>query len=255
VKITRAVVPSLFTVLNMFCGFGAIVNTSQGDYILASWFIILAALFDAFDGVMARITKSSSDFGVEFDSLSDVISFGVAPSFLVYRLQLHTLEGTGMLLSAMPMVFGALRLARFNSQLVSYDKDYFRGLPIPAMAVMIASFVMSFYHEGVSLNALETSLLIPMIIILSLLMVSSMKYDTVPKFSARGIKQHPARFTVAIIGLTAIVITRGQALFPFFVFYVSTGPIRHLVRVIQHSLHPVAKGLEEKDTEISSVDL
>ncbi|HEY6192763.1 MAG TPA: CDP-diacylglycerol--serine O-phosphatidyltransferase [Bacteroidota bacterium] len=254
-KITRAVVPSLFTVLNMFCGFGAIIHTAQGDYILASWFIILAALFDAFDGVMARITKSSSDFGVEFDSLSDVISFGVAPSFLVYRLQLHTLEGPGMLLSAMPMVFGALRLARFNSQLVSYDKDYFKGLPIPAMAVMIASFVMSFYHEGTNLNALETSLLVPMIIILSLLMVSSMKYDAVPKFTARGIKQHPARFTVAIIGITAIVITRGGALFPFFVFYTATGPLRHLVRVIQNSIHPVTKGLEEKDTEITSVDL
>jgi CDP-diacylglycerol--serine O-phosphatidyltransferase len=239
----------------MFCGFAAVVHTSQGDYILASWFIILAGLFDAFDGVMARITKSSSDFGVEFDSLSDVISFGVAPSFLVYRLQLHILEGPGMLLSAMPMIFGALRLARFNSQLVSYDKDYFKGLPIPAMAVMVASFVMSFYHEGISLNALETSLLIPMIIILSLLMVSTMKYDTVPKFSARGIKQHPARFTVGVIGITAIVLTRGGALFPFFVFYTATGPIRHLVRVIQHSIHPVAKGLEEKDTEITSVDL
>src|SRR5436309_15504100 len=81
----------------MFCGFGAIIHTAQGDYILASWFIILAALFDAFDGVMARITKSSSDFGVQFDSLSDVVSFGVAPSFLVYNLYLHTQEPFGML--------------------------------------------------------------------------------------------------------------------------------------------------------------
>src|SRR6266481_9112817 len=102
----------------MFCGFGAIIHTAQGDYILASWFIILAALFDAFDGVMARITKSSSDFGVEFDSLSDVVSFGAAPALLVYSLDLRTQQGFGMLISAMPMVFGALRLARFNSQIV-----------------------------------------------------------------------------------------------------------------------------------------
>ena len=82
-KITRAVVPSLFTVLNMFCGFISVINSSRGDYLSASWFIILAAGFDALDGVMARITKSSSEFGVQIDSLSDVISFGAAPAFLV----------------------------------------------------------------------------------------------------------------------------------------------------------------------------
>src|SRR5438876_7292201 len=127
-KITRAVVPSLFTVLNIFCGFSSIVHTSSGDVVLAVWFVLLAGIFDVLDGVMARITKSSSDFGVEFDSLSDVVSFGVAPSFLVYTLYLRTHEGLGMLISAMPMVFAALRLARFNAQLVVYDKEYFKGL-------------------------------------------------------------------------------------------------------------------------------
>src|ERR1041385_8562558 len=141
-KITRAVVPSLFTVLNIFCGFGSLVHTSQSDYALAAWFIILAAVFDVLDGIMARITKSSSDFGVEFDSLSDVVSFGLAPSFLVYMIHLQTMEGIGMLLSAMPVIFGGLRLVRFNAQLVGYDKEYFRGLPIPATAVTLASFVL-----------------------------------------------------------------------------------------------------------------
>jgi CDP-diacylglycerol--serine O-phosphatidyltransferase len=254
-RITRAVVPSLFTVLNMFCGFGSLIRTAQGDYALASWFILLAAVFDAFDGVMARITKSSSDFGVQFDSLSDVVSFGVAPSFLVYGLYLRTQEPFGMLVASMPMIFGALRLARFNSQLGSYDKDYFKGLPIPGAAMMIAAFVLSFYREGAGLNSLETSLIVPMIVILSLLMVSSMRYDTIPKFSSRGIKQHPLRFTIGVAALTAIAITRGQALFPFLVFYVATGPLRYLVRFIQHSLHPVEKNLDEKDTEITSVDV
>ncbi|MBI4810331.1 MAG: CDP-diacylglycerol--serine O-phosphatidyltransferase, partial [Ignavibacteriales bacterium] len=134
-RITRAVVPSLFTILNIFSGFRSIIHSSQGDYILAAWFIILAALFDMLDGIMARITKSSSDFGVELDSLSDVVSFGAAPSFLIYSIHLHTIEGWGMLISAMPMIFGALRLARFNVQLIGYDKDFFKGLPIPAMAI------------------------------------------------------------------------------------------------------------------------
>ena len=82
-KITRAVVPSLFTVLNMFCGFLSIVNSGEGQFDVAAWFIILGGVFDSLDGVMARITKSSSEFGVEFDSLSDVVTFGAAPAFLV----------------------------------------------------------------------------------------------------------------------------------------------------------------------------
>ena len=120
-KITRAVVPSLFTVLNMFCGFLSLIQAARGDILQASWLIVLAAGFDALDGVMARITKSSSEFGVEIDSLSDVISFGVAPAFLAYTISLHEMGPLGILLSSMLMVFGGLRLARFNVQLVGHE--------------------------------------------------------------------------------------------------------------------------------------
>jgi CDP-diacylglycerol--serine O-phosphatidyltransferase len=254
-RITRAVVPSLFTVLNIFSGFRSIIHTSQGDYILAGWFIVLAAVFDSLDGLMARITKSSSDFGVELDSLSDVVSFGAAPSFLVYTLHLHSFAGFGMLISAMPMIFGALRLARFNVQLIGYDKDYFKGLPIPATAITIVSYVMTYYTYGVGLPPVAASLLAPVVVILSLLMVSTFKYDTAPKFSRKGIKQHPLRFTVTVIGLTAIVITQGQAMFPFFVFFVLTGPIRYFIHFIQHGFRHDEKTANEKETEISSIDL
>lgn len=253
-KITRAVVPSLFTVLNIFCGFRSIIHSAQGDYVLAAWFIILAALFDTLDGIMARITKSSSDFGVEFDSLSDIVSFGVAPSFMVYNICLHAADGIGMLVSAMPMIFGAVRLARFNTQLVGYDKDFFKGLPIPASAVTIASFALTYVGDDGGLHGLQAALLMPIVIVLSLLMVSTIKYDTVPKFSRRGIKQHPLRFTIGIIGITAIIVTRGGALFPFFVFYVATGPLRYLVMFMRHPLHGLEKD-EEKDTEITSIDV
>jgi len=254
-KITRAVVPSLFTVLNIFSGFRSIIHTAQGDYVLASWFIILAAIFDVLDGIMARITKSSSGFGVEFDSLSDVVSFGAAPSFLVYSVFLHTMEGIGMLVSAMPLILGALRLARFNTQLVGYDKEYFRGLPIPATAVTISAFILQNTPDGNTLTGLPAVLLAPLVVVLSILMVSTIKYDTVPKFSRRGIKQHPLRFTVGIIGMTAIAVTGGHALFPFFLFYVATGPLRTVVQVIRYALHPELKQLDEKEAEITSIDI
>lgn len=254
-RITRAVVPSLFTVLNIFCGFRSIIHTAQGEFALAAWFIILAGAFDVLDGVMARITKSSSDFGVEFDSLSDVVSFGAAPSFLVYTLHLQSMGGIGMLLSSLPMIFGALRLARFNAQLVGYDKDYFKGLPIPASALTICAFVLTFNPGLQGLSGLEAGILTPMIIILSLLMVSNIKYDTFPKFSGHAIRQHPLRFTVGIIGATSIVVTKGGALFPFFLFYIATGPIRYVIQFVQHSLHPSAKPGEDRESEITSVDV
>lgn len=253
-KITRAVVPSLFTVLNMFCGFLSLLYTSKGEYSHAAWFIIIAGAFDVLDGVMARITKSSSDFGVELDSLSDIISFGVAPSFLVYKIHLYTFEGTGILLSAMPMVFGAMRLARFNVQLVAYDKDYFKGLPIPSVAIAICSFILTYFQDGVPVEGIEASVIAPMVAILSLLMVSTIKYDTIPKFSKRAIVQHPLRFTIGIIGLTAIVITKGRALFPFFVFYIATGPIRYIFTVIHHAFKTATKK-DDEETEMTSVDM
>jgi CDP-diacylglycerol--serine O-phosphatidyltransferase len=254
-KITRAVVPSLFTVLNIFCGFSSIVHSSSGDFILASWFILMAGIFDVFDGLMARITKSSSDFGVEFDSLSDVVSFGAAPAFMVYKLQLQEYEGMGILLSSMPLIFGALRLARFNSQLVGYDKEYFKGLPIPASAIIICSFVLTYYQPGGGLAGIAPSLLVPVIVVVSLLMVSTVRYDTLPKISGRSFKMYPLRFTLGIIGLTVIVATRGQAVFPVFVAYVATGPIRYVVDFIRHALHPSPKDGDEKDAEITSVDI
>ncbi len=254
-KITRAVVPSLFTILNIFCGFQSIVHTAEGNISLASWFIILAAAFDVLDGLMARITRSSSDFGVELDSLSDVVSFGAAPSFLIYRAAFSTMGGMGMLISTMPMMFGAMRLARFNAQLVGYDKDFFKGLPIPSSAMVIASYFLTFYDMNGGLGLLAAALLMPLIVILSLLMVSSVKYDTFPQLSRRGIKQHPLRFTVGVVGITWIVATRGGALFPFLLFYLATGPMRYMVQVIRHILHPAMPIPDDKEAEITSVDV
>ncbi len=121
-------IPSLFTVLNLFCGFLSVVNASTGNIEAACLFIIYAGLFDAFDGVVARFTGTSSRFGVELDSLADVVSFGAAPSFILYKAYFEQFDGMGIAISALVMIFAALRLARFNTQLVGFDKNYFSGV-------------------------------------------------------------------------------------------------------------------------------
>ncbi len=255
IHISRAVIPNFFTILNMFSGFMSILSSAEKDYASAAWLIILAAIFDTLDGFMARLTKSSSEFGVELDSLSDLVSFGVAPSFMIYRIGLHTLGPIGTLSSAMVMVFGGLRLARFNVQLVGFDKEYFKGLPIPSSAIVISSFVLSFYDRA--MGALDAdALVLPIIAVsLSLLMVSTVRYDTIPKFSRRAIRSHPLKFSVFMIGLVIIVATLGKALFWLFILYIIGGLIRWVIEHIKALLSPPKHDEEEEDVEFSSFDI
>ena len=140
--------PSLFTAGNLICGFFSIISTFNGDYVRATYFIILANVLDGLDGYAARLTRSTSQFGVEFDSLADVVSFGVAPAVLVYFWALIPWGTWGWLAACTFVVCGALRLSRFNVQSTGPAKGYFVGLPIPAAAEMIASIVLMYYFLG-----------------------------------------------------------------------------------------------------------
>ncbi|MBM2845115.1 MAG: CDP-diacylglycerol--serine O-phosphatidyltransferase [Bacteroidetes bacterium] len=253
-KITRAVVPSLFTVLNMFCGFMAIIHASKDDFISSAWFIILAAGFDSLDGVMARITKSSSQFGVEIDSLSDVVSFGAAPAFLVYQVHLHTLGGLGILISAFLMIFGGLRLARFNVQLVGLDKDHFVGLPIPASALTIASFIISYWNDTTGLGS-AVGVLPWMSAGLGLLMVSKVKYDTLPLISRRAIRKEPWKFIFFALAIIVVFVTAGEAIFPLFVLFIALGIIRYIGTMVKHILRGEEKHEAEDAPEPTRIDI
>jgi len=252
-RITRAVVPSLFTVLNMFCGFLSLIHASRGDIAQASWLIILAAGFDALDGVMARITKSSSEFGVEIDSLSDVISFGVAPAFLAYATSLHELGPLGILLSSMLMVFGGLRLARFNVQLVGHDKQHFVGLPIPASAITVASFTLNYWNESTGLGSV--AFILPwMAVLLSLLMVSKVKYDTLPNISRRAVSREPWKFIFLGLAIVVVFVTAGSAIFPLLVLFISLGIVRYVGGLVKHALHSHRKVVDEESAEPTRLD-
>ncbi len=227
-RLTPSVIPNLFTAMNMFCGFLSIINASQERYSYAAWLIVIAAIFDALDGMMARLTNSSSELGVELDSLSDVISFGAAPAFLIYEIQLINYNSIGVIISSLIMIAGGFRLARFNVQLVGFSKEYFKGLPIPSSAITLAAFILSFYKSGVGIEAPYSSLTIPLVFVLSILMVSSIKYDTLPKFSLNGIKDKPFHFGFVILSLIILILTSGKALFFIFVFIILFGIFRHL---------------------------
>ncbi len=220
--------------MNLFSGFFAIVKAADGDYMAATWLIVLAGIFDALDGAMARLTNSTSEFGVELDSLADVVSFGAAPSFILYSAFFRQWETIGVVIASLPALCGALRLARFNVQLVGFDKDYFRGLPIPSAAYVLISYLV-FYHlpaDGLLPAAAKPALLTSITIGVSLLMVSTVRYDTLPKPSKRSIAKAPLKFAVLLAGIVASVITRGEAIFPFMLLYLLFGMVRHTAYVL-----------------------
>jgi CDP-diacylglycerol--serine O-phosphatidyltransferase len=233
-RITPSVIPNLFTAMNMFSGFFSIISASQENFVYAGWLIIIAAIFDTLDGFMARLTKSSSELGVELDSLSDVVSFGAAPSFLLYSTYFYQFETSGIILSSLPMIAGGFRLARFNVQLVGFDKKYFTGLPIPSSALTIVCFILSFYENG--FGELEQKIIIPMVILLSILMISKVKYDTIPKFSIKEIKSKPILYIAYLIALMILIIFKIKGLFFIFVFMIVFGIFRYIFNYFSNKI-------------------
>jgi len=227
-RVTRSVIPNLFTALNMFSGFLAILNASEGKFHYAAWLIIVAAIFDALDGAVARLTKSSSELGVELDSLSDIVSFGAAPAFLIYKTHLYSYEIFGVLIASSLVLAGGFRLARFNVQLVGFDKNYFSGLPIPISAITISSFILSYYKMPQGFSPPFSEMVLPLVIILSLIMVSKIKYDTIPRPTKEEFKKNPFLFLIILFGAIAAILTSGKAIFFIFVLFILFGIFRYI---------------------------
>lgn len=227
-KVSRSAAPNLFTAMNMFCGYFSIIKASENEFILAAWFIIFAGVFDALDGMIARLMRSSSDMGVQLDSLSDLLSFGAAPAFLIYKTYLFQYELIGIIISSLILIAGGFRLARYNVQLVGFEKSDFKGLPIPSSAATISSFVIVYLNESGSFSQPFDSFIIPLVIALSFLMVSTIKYDSLPKPTLDGIKEKPFHFIFILISLILVIVTGGKIIFTLFVFVIAFGIFRHI---------------------------
>lgn len=224
--IPRVVVPSFFTLMNMFCGFLAIVQISEGELLYGAWLIVFAAVFDALDGFMARLANATSAFGIELDSLSDVVSFGVAPGFLLYSFTLNELQVPGLILSALPALCGAIRLARFNVDAKVIENEYFRGLPIPVQAIMIVGFYLSFRQHLELFSVFDygvNNVIIPLVLILSLLMVSTVPFDKVPRFTRADLRKNRKRIVLFFAYILIIAIFQEIGLIIAFTLFILKG--------------------------------
>lgn len=224
--IPRIVVPSFFTLMNLLCGFISIILVAEGNLILGAWLIALAGLFDALDGVMARLANATSDFGIELDSICDIVSFGVAPGFLIYTYGLNSLGIFGILLSALPPLCGAVRLARFNVDAKIGFFDDFRGLPIPVQAIMLAAFVLTFIRTPDLFEQMQfgvATVLLPVVILLSFLMVSTIPFDKLPRFDRESFRYKKMRFLQFATYLTIIILFQEYGLMFVFIVYILKG--------------------------------
>jgi CDP-diacylglycerol---serine O-phosphatidyltransferase len=217
-------IPSLLTAGNLICGFFSIISTFNGNYLHAAYFIILANVLDGLDGYAARLTRSTSQFGVEFDSLADVVSFGVAPAILIYFWALVPWQTWGWLAACTFVVCGALRLSRFNVQSTGPAKGYFVGLPIPAAAEMIAAIVVMYYFLGGEGSPSKHVTLLLVIYGLAVLMVSSFHYLSLKNSDLR--KRHPFWMLVSGFILITLIIAEPQIMFfTLFLLYTLSGPL------------------------------
>jgi CDP-diacylglycerol--serine O-phosphatidyltransferase len=231
-RIPKSTIPNTATSLNVLSGFLAIIFASEGNFHLSALFIFIATFFDLIDGLLARLTKTASMFGVELDSLADIVSFGVAPSFLIYKAYFIDYGYPGILLSSLPLIFGALRLARFNVQVedIKIKQDFF-GLPIPISAITIAAIVL-FYHNGISIIKPFNYFIIPAVIILSLLMVSNIRYNTLPNMKTLNLFSKISIYIGALILVVIVYLTKGEAFFYMIVFHILFGLFRHIYCMI-----------------------
>ncbi len=221
-------IPSLFTTGNLFCGFFSIVSTFSGQYWQAAIFIVLAHLLDGIDGYVARLTKTTSQFGIEFDSLADVVSFGVAPAILVYYWALMPWHTWGWLAACLYVACGALRLARYNVQARNVEKSHFVGLPIPAAAEMIAATVVLYYFLGGEGAANKQIILLLVIYVLAGLMVSNFHYFSLKQVNFK--KRHPLWLLVSAILLIKLIVGEPQIVFfTIVLLYALSGPLLWLL--------------------------
>lgn len=219
--------PNLFTTGALFAGFYAITSAIGGRYETAAVAIFIAMILDSLDGRVARLTNTQSEFGAQYDSLSDMVSFGVAPALVMYLWAFTSLGRVGLFAAFVHTAGAALRLARFNTQIASADKRYFQGLPSPAAAAILAGFIALSLDQGYNGESFKyLALLLTMST--GLLMVSNFRYSSFKEVDLKG--RVPFVMTIIVMLVIAFVMAQPQTmLFLLFLGYAISGPVFTLV--------------------------
>lgn len=224
-------IPNLLTTGNLFSGLFAVLAVFKGHYLAAAVAILIALIFDMLDGKSARWMNSTSQFGVEYDSLADLVAFGVAPGLLMYGWALSVYDMLGPAVMFAFVACGALRLARFNVMTATSESKYFTGLPIPAAASVVATLVI--FDRGVAQFGLAEKPILVLVLTLTLafLMVSTIKYRSFKdlKFSGRA---HFDNLVLAILVLMLVIAWPQVMLFMLFACYAVSGPVEKLITLL-----------------------
>jgi len=225
------VLPNLMTTGNLFFGFYAIIQALKSNFLFAAYAIVAAAVFDLLDGRLARLTRSTSKFGAEYDSLCDLVSFGVAPAIMLYQWALNPFGRLGWIACFLFATCGALRLARFNVQAGIVEKNYFQGLPIPMAAGIVASSILAV--QDLEMEASGNIGLLIMTVLLALVMVSNFRYRS---FKDLDLKERlPFRYLLIGVGVIVVVALRPEVmLFVLFFGYAVLGAVFGVFKLGKH---------------------
>jgi CDP-diacylglycerol--serine O-phosphatidyltransferase len=221
------ILPNLFTTGSLFAGFYSMVASLNGNFEVAALWVFASAVFDGLDGKVARLTGTTSKFGVEYDSLADLVSFGVTPGLMMYAWALKPFGRLGWLAAFLFVVCGALRLARFNVQVNTVESKRFVGLPIPAAASMVSATVLLFHHFGWP-SSYKRLAIIVLIYLLAFLMVSSFRYYSFKDPAL--IKRQPFGFLLLAVVLLIVVAAEPAVMtFAIMLCYAVSGPLGFIV--------------------------
>jgi CDP-diacylglycerol--serine O-phosphatidyltransferase len=217
------ILPNSLTLGGLFCGFYAILASFKGHFIYSAWAILIAVIFDGLDGWVARLTNSTTKFGIELDSLSDLVAFGVAPAVLVYSWGLQPFGRVGWGAAFLFVICGALRLARYNVQMGSAESKAFTGLPIPGAGIVVASLVLFHIEVWGALSGKNHTILL-LTFLLAALMVSTLRFHGMKEVNFR--KRKPFWLLVVIVVAFVLIFMYPEiVLFVFSIIYVCWGII------------------------------
>jgi len=219
----RRFIPNSFTIFNMFLGFMSILSSAHGEFFWAAWFIIFGAIFDGFDGKIARALDSTSDFGIQFDSLADIITFCLAPSIFVYMVWAEPLgQLVGGFYAFMPLMLGSIRLAKFNLEANGEQKNQFSGMPTPLMALTVVGIWLflsqidqyPFLRWEPRNEGGDARFVLPLVMIISSLMLSKIPFSKSPRMSMKGSMREKWNILLGVGIILLVFISKGFLLFP-----------------------------------------